>query len=144
MQAVQVLKKEDLTFQYRKTFFPPGDGVVIEAKLNLKKGDPVKIQNNINRYLEKRNRTQPLNIPNSGSVFKNPIGGKAGRLIEEVGLKGYSVGDAGVSLKHANFIVNKGNAKAEDVLKVIEHVVREVKYKTGIELETEIIVFGEL
>ena len=141
---VQVLKRGDLTFQYRKTFFPKDEGgIILKAELKLKKDDLVKIQNNITRYLSKRNRTQPLNIPNSGSVFKNPDGDKAGRLIEKAGLKGYCVGDAGISIKHANFVVNRGNAHAEDVLQVIDHVHREVKHQTGVELETEIIVVGE-
>ena len=140
---IQTLKRQDLTFQYRNTFFPPGGGIIVEAELKLRKGKPIEIQNTIDRYLHKRNQSQPLNIPNSGSIFKNPPGQKAGRLIEEVRLKGYSVGDAGVSIKHANFIVNKGNAQAQEVIKVIDYVQREVKDQTGVELETEIIIVGE-
>ena len=140
---IQLLKREDLTFHYRKTSFPPDGGVIIEAEFELKKGNPIEIQNKIDRYLSKRKQTQPLNIPNSGSIFKNPAGDNAGRLIEEIGLKGFSIGDAGVSIKHANFIVNKGTARAQDVLEVIDHVRREVKHLKGIELETEIIVVGE-
>ena len=81
-------------------------------------------------------------MPYSGSIFKNPPGDTAGRLIESAGLKGHSIGDAAISIKHANFIVNKGCALARDVLKLIEHVQKTVKGKTGVELETEIIVTG--
>ena len=84
-----------------------------------------------------------MNLPNSGSVFRNPPNDKAGRLIESANLKGYAVGGASVSIKHANFIVNKGGARAGDVLKVVEHVRKEVREKTGVELETEIILVGE-
>lgn len=139
---VQVLRKKDLQFQYRKTIFPPGDGIIVEAELEFKKGDQKTIYENIDRYLSKRSAKQPLTLPNSGSVFKNPPGDKAGRLIEAAGLKGFSLGDAAVSLKHANFIVNKGAARASDVIRLIEHVRSVVKEKTGVELETEIIVAG--
>jgi len=135
----QGLKKSDLSFQYRKTAFPPGDGVIVEAELELCKGDRIAIQDTMDGYLRKRGRNQPLNRPNSGSIFKNPPGHTAGKLIEAAGLKGASVGDAAVSLKHANFIVNKGHARAGDVLKLIEHVQQVVKEKTGIVLEREII-----
>ncbi|MFQ5672080.1 MAG: UDP-N-acetylmuramate dehydrogenase [Nitrospinales bacterium] len=135
----QVLGKADLSFQYRKTVFPSGGGVIVEAELELRKGDRMTIQNTMDGYLRKRSRKQPLNRPNSGSIFKNPPGHTAGKLIEAAGLKGARVGDAAVSLKHANFIVNKGHARAEDVLKLIEHIQRVVKEKTGIELEKEII-----
>jgi UDP-N-acetylmuramate dehydrogenase len=84
-----------------------------------------------------------LTIPNSGSVFKNPEGDTAGRLIESIGLKGFSVGDAGVSIKHANFIVNKGGATAKEVNCLIENIQEEVMKKTGIELQTEIVSAGE-
>ena len=97
----------------------------------------------MDQHLSRRARTQPLTIPNSGSVFKNPEGDKAGRLIESLGLKGLSLGNAGVSLKHANFIVNKGGATANDVTRLIEHIQEEVKKKTGIELQTEVVTAGE-
>lgn len=139
---IQVLKQQDLSFQYRKTIFPPGGGVIVEAELELRQGDRMAIQETMDRYIQKRNVTQPLNLPNSGSIFKNPAGEKAGKLIETAGLKGFKVGDAAVSLKHANFIVNNGNARAKEVLELIEHIQRVVKEKTGAELEKEIIVVG--
>ena len=82
-------------------------------------------------------------MPNSGSIFKNPKGDSAGRLIESSGLKGCSMGGAGVSIKHANFIVNKGNASAKDVIKLIEHIQTVVEEKTGTKLEQEIVIIGE-
>ncbi len=140
---LETLKQPDLKFEYRKTTFPSPGGIIVEAELELKKGDHAKIQGTIDSHLSRRRNKQPLSLPNSGSVFKNPEGDAAGRLIEEAGLKGFSVGDAGVSIKHANFIVNKGAASASEVLEVIEHVRATVLEKTGIELETEVIVVGE-
>ena len=79
-------------------------------------------------------------MPNSGSIFKNPAGEKAGRLIESAGLKGFRIGGAGVSIKHANFIVNKGGASAEDVIRLIKHIQTVVEEKSGIKLEQEIVI----
>ena len=140
---IQTIKRDELTFEYRKTIFPNGEGIIIEAELELEEGNRPDIQNAMDQHLSRRSRTQPLTIPNSGSVFKNPEGDKAGRLIESLGLKGLSLGNAGVSLKHANFIVNKGGATANDVTRLIEHIQEEVKKKTGIELQTEIVTAGE-
>ena len=92
--------------------------------------------------MEKRNRTQPIKMSNTGSIFKNPPDIAAGRLIEELGLKGYSVGGARFSELHANFIVNTGGASAEDVLKLIEKAKKDALSKRGIKLETEVRVMG--
>jgi UDP-N-acetylmuramate dehydrogenase len=140
---IQTLKREELSFEYRKTIFPDEEGIIIEAELELEEGDRTKIQNAMDQHLSRRSQTQPLTVPNSGSVFKNPEADTAGRLIESLGLKGLSVGNAGVSIKHANFIVNKGGATANEVTRLIEHVKQEVKDKTGIELQTEIVIAGE-
>lgn len=139
---VQVLGREDLSFQYRKAVFPPGGGIIVEAEMELKRGDPLAIQENMDCYLRTRSLRQPLSLPNAGSIFKNPPGGSAGLLIESAGLKGFGIGDAAVSRKHANFIVNRGNARACEVLELIEHIQRVVKEKLGVELEKEIIVVG--
>ncbi len=140
---VQTLKREELAFSYRKTSFPPGDGVIIEAELDLEKGEVVEVHRTMDDHLSRRSSTQPLNMPNSGSIFKNPSDDKAGRLIESAGLKGYTIGGASVSIKHANFIVNKGNASAENVVQLIEHIQKVVEEKTGTELEQEIVIIGE-
>ncbi len=140
---IEVTQKKDLIFRYRKTLFPDGGGIVVEAELELKKGEAVDIQNKIDRHLSRRRNTQPLSLPNSGSVFKNPEGDKAGRLIEAAGLKGFSIGEAGISIKHANFIVNKGEAQAADVLDLIRHIQKVVREKTGVDLETEVVIAGD-
>ncbi|MDA8233988.1 MAG: UDP-N-acetylenolpyruvoylglucosamine reductase, partial [Clostridia bacterium] len=95
------------------------------------------------KNLTRRKETQPLNLPNAGSVFKNPPGHSAGRLIEEVGGKGMRVGDAQVSYLHANFIVNLGKAKAQEVLALIEKIRTLVLNQLGIQLELEVKVMGE-
>ena len=140
---LETLSKSDLKFEYRKTTFPSEGGIIVSAELDLKKGNHAEIQERIDQHLVRRKNKQPLTLPNSGSVFKNPEGDAAGRLIEEAGLKGFTVGDAGVSIKHANFIVNKGAATASDVMEVIDHVRATVLEKTGVELETEVIIVGE-
>ncbi len=140
---IEVTQKKDLIFRYRKTLFPDGGGIVVEAELELKKGEAVDIQNKIDRHLSRRRNTQPLSLPNSGSVFKNPEGDKAGRLIEAAGLKGFSIGEAGISIKHANFIVNKGEAQAADVLDLIRHIQKVVREKAGVDLETEVVIAGD-
>jgi UDP-N-acetylmuramate dehydrogenase len=139
---LKTISKKDIKFGYRSAVYPFPVGVIVEVQLELTKDNPVTIQNKIAGFLDKRKNTQPLNLPNSGSVFKNPIDAKAGKLIEDAGLKGYSIGDAGISLKHANFIVNKGSATARDVAKLIKLVQKEVKEHSGYELEKEIIFAG--
>ena len=140
---IQTLKRQQLSFEYRKTIFPDGNGIIIEAEFEFEEGKRIEIQELMDRHLSRRSRTQPLTVPNSGSVFKNPDGDTAGRLIESIGLKGLSVGDAGVSIKHGNFIINKGAATAKDVSCLIKNIQSEVKKKTGIELQTEIVSVGK-
>ena len=140
---IEKLKREDLSFEYRKTAFPDEAGILIEAEIELKEGDRSEIMTAMDRHLSKRSQTQPLTIPNSGSIFKNPEGDAAGRIIDSLGLKGYSIGKAGVSIRHANFIVNKGGATAKDVTELIKHIKKEVKEKTNIDLQTEIVIIGD-
>ena len=109
----------------------------------MKEGDRSEIMAAMDRHLSKRSQTQPLTIPNSGSIFKNPEGDAAGRIIDSLGLKGYSIGKAGISIRHANFIVNKGCATAKDVTELIKHIKKEVKEKTNIDLQTEIVIIGD-
>ena len=137
---VKTYSKSEMVFAYRKTTFPSKGGIVIEAELNLEKGNITDIHREMDKYLSRRSSTQPLTMPNSGSIFKNPAGEKAGRLIESVGLKGFRIGGAGVSIKHANFIVNKGGASAEDVIRLIKHIQTVVEKKSGIKLEQEIVI----
>jgi len=140
---IEVLKRENLSFEYRKTVFPNKSGIIIEAEIELEKGERLTISGAMDRHLSRRSQTQPLTIPNSGSIFKNPKGDAAGRIIESIGLKGFSIGNAGISIKHANFIVNKGGATAKDVDKLIKHIQKEVKEKTGVDLQTEIVIVGD-
>ena len=140
---IETLKREDLSFQYRKTIFQDEPGIIIEAEIELEEGDRSEIMTTMDRHLSRRAQTQPLTIPNSGSIFKNPEGDAAGRIIESIGLKGYSIGKAGVSIRHANFIVNKGGATAKDVTQLIKHIQKEVKEKTSIDLQTEIVIIGD-
>jgi len=137
---IKTYSKNEMVFAYRKTTFPSKGGIVIEAELELEKGEINDIHREMDRYLSRRGSTQPLTMPNSGSIFKNPDGEKAGHLIESAGLKGFRIGAASVSIKHANFIVNKGGASAEDVMRLIKHVQTVVEKKSGIKLEQEIIV----
>ena len=137
---IKTYSKSEMIFAYRKTMFPSKDGIVIEAELDLSIGKISEIYLKMDKYLSRRGLTQPLNMPNSGSIFKNPDGEKAGHLIESAGLKGCQIGGAGVSIKHANFIVNKGGALAEDIILLIKHIQTVVEEKSGIKLEQEIIV----
>lgn len=146
---IQVWPKEKMEFQYRKSALPPS-AVVIQAQLKLEKGDPKELEKKIREVFEKRGDSQPVEIPNLGSVFKNPClpagrapKKKAWELVEEAGCRGVRVGGARVSEKHANFIVNEGNARAKDVLILINMIREKVKQAAGILLETEIKVIGE-
>jgi UDP-N-acetylmuramate dehydrogenase len=109
----------------------------------LKKGDEATSRRKIKELLSRRINSQPLSLPNAGSVFRNPPGDHAARLIESCGLKGFSIGGAMVSTKHANFIVNTGNAMAEDIEAVISEVSKAVKEKTGVTLIQEVRIIGE-
>jgi UDP-N-acetylmuramate dehydrogenase len=115
----------------------------ISCLLTLEPGDTVASQQMIKGLLEKRGATQPTNQPSCGSVFKNPEGDYAARLIERTGLKGYAIGGACVSEKHANFIVNTGNATAADIEALIKYVQDKVKQQQGVALQTEVCMVGE-
>ncbi|MFN3476281.1 MAG: UDP-N-acetylenolpyruvoylglucosamine reductase, partial [Candidatus Methylomirabilales bacterium] len=137
-----ILDRKNLAFSYRRSSLPEGS-VIIEAAFALTKGDPLAIRRRILELLVQRNRSQPVELRSCGSVFKNPPGDYAGRLIEAAGLKGFRRGDAQISPKHGNFIVNLGGAKAGDVLALIEVVKDRVKKEQGVELELEVKVVGE-
>ncbi len=130
-----------LSFLYRKTLLPRG--IVIGAWMQLTSAVQETIQSATKHYLQYRKATQPLTLPNAGSVFKNPTGDSAGRLIEAAGLKGLRIGDAEVSTKHANFIVNRGAATAEQVLLLVRKVRDRVARKFGVRLKLEWKVVGE-
>ena len=128
----------DMHFHYRSSFLQQNpDYVCLEATLILKKGNPEEIMQLIEDRKKRRLETQPLEYPSAGSVFRNPEGDYAGRLIEEIGYKGYTIGDACVSTKHANFIINLGNAKGNDIKRLILEIQKKVKEQYGIELKIE-------
>lgn len=135
---IKVMKNEELDFHYRSSFLQKNkDYVCLEATITLIKGNSVEIMDLINERKKRRIETQPLEYPSAGSVFRNPEGDFAGRLIEEIGYKGKSVGGAKVSEKHANFIINTGSATGEDIKKLIKEIKEKIKEKYNIELKVE-------
>jgi UDP-N-acetylmuramate dehydrogenase len=120
-----------------------GEALVLSAIFQLKHGDPNLMTIEIARIIAERTEKQPLDFPSCGSTFKNPEGHSAGRLIERAGLKGLRVGGAEISNKHANFILNKGHARAEDVLSLIQIIKDTVNEKFSVALECEVVVIGE-
>lgn len=136
---VKVLKKDDITYKYRHTNFKDNKNIIIlDVVMNLEYGDKEGSLEKVKKRLEKRKETQPLDYPSAGSVFRNPEGDASGRIIEqEVGLKGKTIGGAKVSEKHANFIINIGNATGKDVKDLINLVHDEVLKKCGIDLIPE-------
>jgi UDP-N-acetylmuramate dehydrogenase len=133
---------EQFKISYRHVEIPEGEWFV-SAVLRLQKGDPRELQETIKKLLGKRSGTQPTQQPNAGSVFRNPEGDFAARLIESCGLKGVCIGGACVSDKHANFIVNTGTAKADDIEKLIEYVQKTVAEETGVSLQREVHIVGQ-
>jgi UDP-N-acetylmuramate dehydrogenase len=131
----------DILFSYRRAHLPPG--IVVGVWLQLKPGEHNQIEQAVREYLRYRKDTQPLTLPSAGCVFKNPPQDSAGRLVEAAGLKGARVGDAQVSEKHANFMVNLGHARAEDVLALIKKVRAGVKKQSGVRLELELKIVGQ-
>ena len=127
-----------MDYHYRSSFFQSHkDYIILEATLKLRKGKKEAILEVIKDRRQRRIDSQPLEFPNAGSVFRNPEGDYAGRLIEECNLKGFHINDAYISEKHANFIVNKGNATGKDIVDLINKAKTEVKNKYNIDLKVE-------
>ena len=135
------LEAGQIPFEYRRALLPRG--IVVGVWLQLQQGVRSEIERVVKEYLHYRRDTQPLAMPSAGCVFKNPPNDSAGRLIEAVGLKGARVGDAEVSTKHANFMVNRGQARAADVLALIGKVRSAIRRRAGVRLELELKVVGE-
>ena len=135
---LKTLFQPDLKFGYRRSSLTESELIVLEVILKLSKEDPGRVEGKIKKYLAERKASQPLDKLSCGSIFKNPEGNFAGKLIEETGLKGFKIGDAQVSEKHANFIINLGNASSRDVLALIEKIQETVEQKFRIKLEPEI------
>lgn len=137
---IQTIKKEDGQFSYRHSGF--GNDIVLGASFRLAPGNKEELLAKRRELILKRNTSQPLHLPNSGSMFKNPPGNFAAKLIEQAGLKGKRVGNAQISEKHANFIVNLGGAKAADILTLVDLARRTVHQNAGILLELEVKLIG--
>jgi UDP-N-acetylmuramate dehydrogenase len=129
-------------FEYRRAFLPRG--IVVGVWVQLRHGVRSEIERMVKDYLHYRRDTQPLALPSAGCVFKNPPSDSAGRLIEAAGFKGTRVGDAEVSTKHGNFIVNRGRACAADVIALIAKVRRAIRRQTGVRLDLELKIVGEV
>ncbi|MFQ5848575.1 MAG: UDP-N-acetylmuramate dehydrogenase [Candidatus Methylomirabilales bacterium] len=138
----QAVSRTQLDFSYRRSSLPEGC-VVLEAAFDLEPGDAGQIRRRVSENLLQRNRRQPVEWRSAGSVFKNPAGEYAGRLVEKAGLKGVRIGAACVSPKHGNFIINLGGATAGDVLALIDLMKRRVQEEMRVELELEVRVVGE-
>lgn len=132
------LSAKELAFDYRTSVLQKNGWVVSSVCVSLQKGDSAQIRAKMDDFLSRRKDKQPLNFPSAGSAFKRPQGHFAGALIEQCGLKGFSVGGAQVSEKHAGFIVNRGGASARDVLHLVEYIQKTVQGQTGVLLEPEI------
>ena len=141
--SVVVLHKDALDFSYRHSCFTDSDMLVLSAKLLLQKGKKEEIQSRIKEFAQKRRTTQPLEYPSAGSTFKRPKGYFAGKLIMDAGLRGFQVGGAQVSEKHCGFVINTGDATAEDVTELIRQVAERVKAQSGVTLEPEVKLLGE-
>lgn len=142
-QEIRVLSKEELNLGYRQSIVMRKGYIVLSATFNLTPGDKEAIQARVDELTKRREDRQPLEYPSAGSTFKRPEGYFAGKLIEDAGLKGFSVGGACVSTKHAGFVINKGNGTAKDVLDVINHVKDEVKKQFAVDLYPEVRILGE-
>lgn len=137
-----MLENTDLKFGYRFSTFQEGKYIILKVFLNLKEEDTKAIKEKMEYLKQKRMSSQP-NLPNAGSIFKNTDGYSAGYLIDKVGVKGLQVGDALVSPLHANFIVNTGKAKAQDIAKIMKYISKRVYEEFGIKLEQEIVLLGD-
>lgn len=140
--AERTLLREELDFRYRGLHGLPGGAVLVATLFEVTPSTPEDVKAEVDRLLKGRAASQPLNVPSCGSVFRNPSGDFAGRLIEAAGLKGERMGGAQISPVHANFIANTGGATAQDVLALIDHARKRVRESAGIELETEVKIMG--
>jgi UDP-N-acetylmuramate dehydrogenase len=133
---------ERLTFAYRSLRGLAPGSVIVSALLHIERSTPARVRAEVDALLARRGATQPLSVPSCGSVFKNPAGDHAGRLIEAAGLKGHRVGGAQISPVHANFIANTGGATASDVMALIDLAIERVEQQSGTRLEREVRILG--
>lgn len=140
--CIKTVGKEELDFGYRKSMFYGTKCIIISCEAELIHGKREEIKEKMTELNAKRAEKQPLSMPSAGSTFKRPEGYFAGSLIEQAGLKGYTIGGAAVSEKHAGFVVNKGGATAKDVIDLIKYIQKQVREKFSVELETEVKMLG--
>lgn len=141
--SIHVFQKEDLNFGYRHSVFQKNGFIIYSARLALKKGNRDEIYALMKTYSSSRREKQPLEYPSAGSTFKRPEGHYVGPMIQELGLKGFAIGDAQVSEKHAGFIINRGNATAQDVVNLIKYIQQKIYEKYQIKLEPELRFIGK-
>ena len=134
---------EEMDFGYRRSRIASEGSIVLEAELQLKRGDSAQIQERMDALKEQRLKKQPLEYASAGSTFKRPEGYFAGKLIEDAGLRGFRIGDAQVSEKHCGFVINRGNASAAQIAELIREVQKRVLECSGIRLETEVKFLGD-
>ena len=135
---IKTLDASELDLSYRHSVFHNNNDIILSADFELQKGDHSEIEAKMNELMAKRKEKQPLEYPSAGSTFKRPEGYFAGKLIEDCGLKGFSIGGAQVSEKHAGFVINRGHCTVNDILAVIDYVQRTVFQRFGVQLEPEV------
>lgn len=140
---LHTISNEENMFSYRHSKFCEEENIIISAKIKLKYGNKQIIKAKMQEYANFRKEKQPISMPSAGSTFKRGEDFITAKLIDECGLKGFSIGDAQVSSKHAGFIINKGKATAEDVLKLVDYVKKTVYEKTSKNIKLEIEVIGD-
>ncbi|MGE5328312.1 MAG: UDP-N-acetylmuramate dehydrogenase [Deltaproteobacteria bacterium] len=140
---IHELQDKEQEFNYRRSFYSNKNLIVLKAVLKLTKSSIPEIKEKMTSLMIQRNEKQPLCYPSAGSIFKRPEGYYAGKLIEDAGLKGYIHGGAQISEKHTGFIINRGKARASDIIHLIEYAKEIVKIKFGVDLETEVKIVGE-
>lgn len=140
---IYTITNEEHEFDYRKSIFKNNKGIILESIFKIEKGNKEEIENQMKENSAKRISSQPLDKPNAGSTFKRGDGFITAKLIDDAGLKGYKIGGAQISTKHAGFIINDEAATAEDIIKLIKYTKDVIKEKFDKEIETEIIIIGE-
>jgi UDP-N-acetylmuramate dehydrogenase len=140
---IHILDNEQHCFGKRSSIIQSEGGVVLRSVISLKKGDKETIKGKMEDFHTKRHDKQPLDMPSAGSVFKRPEGYFAGKLVQDCGLRGFRIGGAEVSCRHCGFIVNAGEATAEDVIALIRHIQDRVFDNYGVKLQTEVKIVGE-
>ncbi len=140
---IMTYTNKQLELGYRTSIIQKEDLIVLDCGLKFRRGDREAIEAKIEEYTRLRKAKQPLNMPSAGSIFKRPVGYYAGKLIEDAGLKGARIGDAQVSEVHCGFIVNTGNATADEIIALINYVKKQVKEQFNVELQPEVKVIGE-